>query len=143
MAQTISEETRTQRLAAFDAEIKAIDADLYTLLTVDGDSNGEEESVLNELDQQFIAAGLADDLGTMSVNTFTENEADAALVGNFIKKKVEKIIKELRFLARRYPNCTNGIKALGLAVAAYAGRKWPTALRYAVQATKAFKDCIN
>lgn len=141
---TMFEETKTSRLEAFDAEIKEIDADLYTLLTTDGDSgdgSGEDESALSELDQQFAAAGLGDDVGTMSVNAFAESEADVAIAANFIKEKVKKIIKELRFLAKRYPNCTKGVKTLALALAAYRRGKWFAALRNGYQAIKAFKAC--
>lgn len=141
MNQTTSTEAKTHNLEAFDAELRKLDAELADMVISGGDASPEPESALVELDQQFSAAGLGTASRTNSLNALGKNEAEAAFIGDFLKGKAEKLIKELRFLAGRYPNCANAIKALTAAVVAFGGRRYPTAIYQAARAAKYFRDC--
>lgn len=128
---------------ALDHEFADLDAE-FGALNVGGGFGGSPEFAALEAEMAgtiFAVDGDDDQAGQFMM--MSGDPAVDALFFSFIKKKVEKIIKKVLKLIRRYKNCTKCVPKITAAIAAFKTGNMPAALVAAYDAYRCVKRCAK
>ena len=128
---------------AFDQEFAALDADFVELANLGGDFSDGDKSELSALDADLEAAGLGGEINAQGVAPLTENSVEAAFVSNFLKRKAERLIRQLYDYIRRYSKCVKCIGSLRSAVSAYKAGNYGSAIYWAMETFDCVRDCAG
>ena len=124
-------------LAELDAEFEELGGDF-------GEEAFEE---LSELDVELAGTGLdfdGEDLGDLAaLSTITDDPIEAQFFGNWIKRKVKKLIRKIVKLVKKYKKCATCVPKVTKAVALFKAKKYAKALWEAKNAYSCIRRCLK
>jgi hypothetical protein len=104
----------------------------------------EDAKALQELDEAMVKAGI--ETGTGGAEDISVAQADMAdldpLFFGLVKRRAEALIRKLREYVRKYAKCKGCIPLVTQAAAAFAAKRYPTALSRGLQALNCVRKCI-
>ncbi|AWW73757.1 hypothetical protein CD351_04885 [Erythrobacter sp. KY5] len=142
----MSDEFTAQELRELEAELGELANDFGDFEMSDEDSAGASSGDLGELQAELSGTELevfgADfgDGDVMSLSSMADSEADALFAGRFLKNKVQKLIRKLIRLVKKYRKLASCVPKVTAAVVAFKSGKYATALRRAWAAYRCIKS---
>ncbi len=139
----MSDKINVSELEEFDAEIREVESEFVEMGLEEGGLAPEELEEFAALEQEIKAAGIVES-AEAGLSAMAEDEVDVQFLGNFLRRKVLRLIKKLIALVRRHAGrCARCAALLRRTIQLFRRGKYIAALRSAYATYRCIRRCVG